>query len=84
MRCLSLGVTRLAKANGVRWHRHVLRRNSDDVLKRASDSEAVGRKGHGRSKMTWKTQVEKRIGLKTENVINRTKWRNDNCELLRA
>ena len=36
----------LARASGVRWYGHVLKRDNGDVLRRALDFEAVGRKGH--------------------------------------
>ena len=56
----------LARASGVRWYGHVLRRDNGDVLKRALNYEVAGR-GRGRPNMTWKRQVEKhtnQIGLK--------------------
>ena len=48
----------LARASGVRWYGHVLRR--------ALDFEVAGR-GRGRPNMTWKRQMEEhtaQIGLK--------------------
>ena len=47
---------RLARASGVRWHWHVLSRDSDEMLRRALDFEAVKRRGHERSNMMWKKQ----------------------------
>ena len=35
----------LARASGVRWYGEVLRRDSDQVLRRALDFEVVGKKG---------------------------------------
>ena len=35
----------LAKATGVRWYGHVLRRDNDDVLKRALNFEVAERSG---------------------------------------
>ena len=61
---LKVRVEQLAKANGVRWYEHVLRREKDDVLRRV--------------KKTWKKQVEediKKIKLKKEDAPNRGKWR---------
>ena len=77
----------LARASGVRWYGHVLRRDSGDVLRRAMDFEVPGRRGHGRPKMTWKRQKEKhtnQIGLKRKNAIDRVKWRNGVYELSRS
>ena len=47
----------LARASGVRWHGHVLRRDKGDVLRRALDFEVAGRRGRGRPNMRWKRQV---------------------------
>ena len=33
---------KLAKASGIRWYGHVLRRDNGDVLKRALDFEVTG------------------------------------------
>ena len=69
----------LARVSGVRWYGHVLRRDNSDVLKRALDFEVTGRRGRGRSNMTWKRQVEEhtyQIGLKKGDAIDRAKWRN--------
>ena len=49
----------------------------EHVLKRVLDFEVVGRRGRRRPNMMWKRQVEKhtnQIGLKKENVIDRTMW----------
>ena len=76
----------LARASGVRWYRHVLRRDNGDVLRRALNFE-VARRGHGRPNMTWKRQVEEHInliGLKREDAINRVKWRNGVYDLSRG
>ena len=58
----------LARASGVRWYGHVLRR--------ALDFEVAGKRGHGRPNMTWKRQVGEhinQIGLKREEAIDRVK-----------
>ena len=65
-----------AKANGVRWYAHVVRRDSDDVLKRVLMLEISGQRKRGRPKQTWKKQVEenvKRIGLEVEEAANWTR-----------
>ena len=77
----------LARASGVRWYRHVLRRDNRDVLRRALDFEVAGRRARGRPNMTWKRQVEEhtnQIGLKREDAIDRVKWRNGVYELSRS
>ena len=77
----------IARASGVRWSGHVLRRDNSDVLRRALDFEVAGRRGFGRPNMTWKRQVEKhtnQIGLKREDAIDRVKWRNGVYELSRS
>ena len=68
-----------ARAGGVRWYGHVLRR--------ALDFEVVERRGCKRPNMTWKRQVEEhitQIGLKRNNAIDRVKWRNGVHELSRS
>ena len=52
-------VVQMAKANGVNWYRHVLRRDDRHVLRKALEFEVKGKRKRGRSKKTWKTQVEK-------------------------
>ena len=69
----------LPRASGARWYWYVLRRDNNEVLKRTLDFEVVRKRGRGRSNMTWKRQVEKRIdkiGLKEEDATDRVKWRN--------
>ena len=73
----------LARASGVQWYRHVMRRNNGDVLSRALDFEVVGKRGGGRSNMKWKRQVEEhtnQIGLKKEDAINKLRWREGEYE----
>ena len=49
-----------AKANGVRWYGHVLRRDDGHVLRKALEFEVKGkRKREKTKKKTWKTQLEK-------------------------
>ena len=36
----------LARANGVQWYGHVLRRNNSGILRRALDFEVVGKREH--------------------------------------
>ena len=69
---------RMAKTNGVRWYGHVIRREDDNILKKAMMMGVNGQRKRGRPKMTWKKQVEervKKVGLKIEEAADRTRWR---------
>ena len=63
----------MAKANGVRWFVHVLRRDDEHVLRKALEFEVKGKRKRGRPKKTWKTEVEKEsksVVLEKEDAIN--------------
>ena len=62
----------MAKANGVRWYGHVLRRDDGHVLRKALEFEVKGKGKRGRPKKMWKTQVEKE--RKKEDTLNRARW----------
>ena len=65
-------IDRLATANGIGWYEHVLRRDDDSVLRVALNLEVSGKRKRGRSKKTWKKQVEeetKKIGLEKEDAV---------------
>ena len=47
-------VNGLATANGVRWHKHVLKRDDDRVLRVVLDFEVSGKRKQGRPKKTTK------------------------------
>ena len=51
-------VVQMAKASRVRWYAHVLRRDEGHVLRKALEFEVKGKRKRGRSKTTWKIQVE--------------------------
>ena len=73
-------VVHMAKANGVRWYGHVLRRDDWHVLRKALEFEVMGKRKRCRPKKTWKTQVEKEsknVGLEKswEDALNRVRWR---------
>ena len=53
----------LAKASGVRWYGHALRRDNGDVLSRALAFEVARRRKRGRPNMAWKRQVEEHIPI---------------------
>ena len=68
----------MAKANGVRWYSHVLRRDDGPLLRKALEFEVRGKRKPGRPKKTWKTQVEKEsksVGLQKKDAMNRARWR---------
>ena len=68
----------MAKANGVRWFRHVLRRHDGHILRKALEFEVRGKRKRGQPKKTWKTQVEKEsksVGLEKKDAMNRERWR---------
>ena len=69
---------RLAKANGVRWYGHVLRKDEFHPLRNALDFKVNGRRGRGRPKKMWKNQMEEELrkaGLRKEDAPNRLRWR---------
>ena len=60
---------RMAKANGVRWYGHVIRRDDYNILKRAIMMQVNGKRKRGRPKLTWRRLMEenaKKVGLKIE------------------
>ena len=76
---LEESVDQLAKANGVRWLGHVLRKDDEHVLRKALEFEVDGTRKRGRPKKTWKRQVEeelRKVGLRKEDASIRVKWRN--------
>ena len=71
-------VVQMAKANGVRWNGHVLRRDDAHVLSKALEFVVKGKRKQARPKKTWKTQVEKEsksVGLEKKDAMNRARWR---------
>ena len=69
---------RMAKANGVRWYGHVIRREDDNILKKAMMLEVNGKRKRGRPKTTWRRQVKEnveKVELKIEEAADRTRWR---------
>ena len=73
-------MVQMAKANGVRWYGHVLRRDDGHVLRKALEFEVKGKRKRGRPKKTWEMQVEKEsesgLEKKGEWELERllTKW----------
>ena len=52
---------RMAKANEVRWYGHVIRRDDDNIMKKAMIMEVHGKRRRGRPKLTWRTQLEESV-----------------------
>ena len=67
-------IDRLARANGVRWYGHVLRRDDDSILRVALNLEVSGKRKRGRPKKQVEEETEK-IGLKKVDALRRDKWR---------
>ena len=66
----------MAKANGVRWYRHVLRRDDGHMLRKALEFVERVKRKPGRPKKTWKMQVEKEsksVGLEKKDAMNRAR-----------
>ena len=64
---LKKAADKLARANGVRWYGHVLRRPEEDVLMKAIVHKVNGKRKQGRPRIKWKKQVEesmRRIGFR--------------------
>ena len=75
MKMLSLKETldKMAKANGVRWYEHVVRRDDESILKKAMMLQVNGQRKREWPKQTWKRQVEeslKKIGLRMEEATD--------------
>ena len=51
----------MAKASGVRWYGHVIRRDDDNILKKAMMMEVNGKRKRGLPKLTWRRQVEESV-----------------------
>ena len=69
-------VVQMTKVNGVRWYRHVLRRDDGHVLRKALEFQVKGKRKRGRPKKMWKMQVEKEsksVGLEKEVALNQAR-----------
>ena len=77
-------VVQMAKANGVRWYVHVLRRDDGHILRKVLEFEVKSKRKRGRPKKTWKTQVEKEsksLGLEKEDAMNQVRSEEHTSEL---
>ena len=66
-------VFHMAKAKGVRWYEHVLRRDDGHFLRKALEFEVKGKRKRGRPKKMRKMQVEKEsksVGLEKKDAMN--------------
>ena len=66
-------MVQMAKANGVRWYGHVLRRDDVHVFRKVLEFDMKRKRKRGRPKKTWKTQVEKESksdDLEKEDALN--------------
>ena len=71
-------IDKMAKASGVRWLGHVLRKEDGDVVRSALEFNVEGRRKRGRPKRTWRKQIEEeclKAGLNLKDAHNRSKWR---------
>ena len=71
-------VDQLAKANGVRWHGHALKKDKNNFLRGAFDFEVNWTRKKGRSKKTWLRAVieqSKNVGLSESDANSRSRWR---------
>ena len=71
-------VVQIAKANGVRCYRHVLRSDDEHNMRKVLEFEVKGKGKRGQLKKMWKMQVEKEsknVGLEKEDALNRERWR---------
>ena len=50
---------KLARANGVRWYNHALRRPEEDVLVKAMVHDVDGKRTQGRPRMKWRQKLSK-------------------------
>ena len=75
---LRVAADKLAKANAVRLYGHVLRREEDNVLRKALRLTVEGQRRRGRPKKTLSKQVEesiRKVGMSKEDAQNRARWR---------
>ena len=50
---------KMAKINGVLWHGQVVRRDDDNVLKKALMLEVNGQQNRGRPKQIWRSKLKR-------------------------
>ena len=65
----------MAKANGVRWYGHVLRRDDGHVSRKALEFEEKGKRKRGRPKTMQVEKESKSVGLEKKDAMNQARWR---------
>ena len=50
---------KMAKINGVLWHGQVVRRDDDNVLRKALMLEVNGQRNRGRPKQAWRSMLKR-------------------------
>ena len=71
-------IDQLVRANCVRWFGHVLRKDKNNVLRRALDLKVKGTRKRGRQKKTWQKAVveqSRKVGQKENDANNRSRCR---------
>ena len=71
-------VTKKITEKRLKWYGHVKRRDEGHVLRRMLDTPVAGKRWRGRQTTRWKDLCKNDIsvGLKEEDVLDRTKWKN--------
>ena len=64
-------VVQMAKAKGVRWYGHVLRRDEGHFLRKALEFEVKRKRKRGRPKKTQAEKESKNVGLEKKDAMNR-------------
>ena len=75
-------IDKMAKAIGVRWLGHVLRKEDDDVVRNALGFNVEGQRKRGRLKRMRRKQVEEKrlkASLNLKDAHNKSKWRESAC-----
>ena len=75
---LEESIDKLARANGLRWYGHILRKEDGEAIREALHFNIEGPRKRGRPKMMWRKQVMndmEKVGLTKEDALDRTKWR---------
>ena len=71
-------IDQLARAIGVRWYEHALRKDRNNILISALDNKGKGTRKMGRPKLTWLIAVaaqDRNVGLSASDAINRSRWK---------
>ena len=71
-------IDHLAKAGGVRWYGHALRKNKNNFMRGASDLRAKGTRKRDRPSKAWLRAVieqSRKVGPNESDVNNRSRWR---------